>query len=175
MSSLLSEPPIVAALIALIGVLVSVILTWSNARRQVHAALESLERTIAARYEEKLVERRMDDYQPLWGLLARLSKSALDARFNAGELKPYIDEVRAALEGWYENHGLLLSKDAYGRFHRLRALLDAHSKRAKFDNPADLAKIRKYRWNLYQALRADIHVEPIQPRPQQRQSSGKAS
>jgi hypothetical protein len=65
MSSLLSEPPIVAALIALIGVLVSVIVTWVNGRRQMRAAPDRLERTIAARYEEKIVERRIDHCQAL--------------------------------------------------------------------------------------------------------------
>lgn len=173
MSPLLTEPRIIATLIAFIGVLVSVFLSWVNSRRQVRAALDRLERTIAAKYEEKIVERRMDNYQPLWEFLAQLSKGALDARFNAGEMKHHIDEVQAALDGWYENHGILLSKDAYGQFHKLRHLLDAYSKRSKFDNPADLAKIRRYRWNLYQALRADIYVEPIQPKPRQRHFFGR--
>ena len=164
MNALITQPEIIAALIAFLGVLVSVFLSLLTSQKQLQLEFEKLEKTLDAKYREKLMDRRLIAYQPLWKSLSWLNKDMLESKFETGEIKEHIASVLSELEGWYETNGITLSKDAYGRFTRLCSALDSYIGRAKFDNPAELIEIRRRVWDLRQMLRDDVHTEPIIPK-----------
>lgn len=162
--NILVDPQITAALIALIGVLVSVFLSVLTSQQQLKAEIQNLEKTIQAKYEEKLVDARLPVYQILWETLSLLSKNTLQAKLNEQEIAVHILDVYKKLENWYEASGILFSKNAYGRFTRLCASLDDYAKESNRHNPAYLAEIRKRVWDLRQVMREDMHLTPIAPR-----------
>ena len=164
MKEILTQPEITVALIALFGVLISVFLSLVTSRKRLHHDLEILKRTLKGGYDEKLLEQRLVAYPPLWKVVSRLSKDTLQVKFDSEQIREHIGSVLSELRQWYQTDGITLSKNSYGKFGRLCSYLDSYMGKSKFDNPADLKKIRQYVWDLRQMLRSDMHLESIIPK-----------
>ena len=164
MTTLGVQTEIITALISLFGVLTSIILSLFISQKQLRVEIQKLERTLQAQTEGKLLDKRFIAYQSLWEILTDLNKDSLESKYNSEQICEYLSETLSHLEWWYENNGITLSKNGYGRFTKLCSFLDTQSGKHNLNNPAILAKIRKLVWELRQVLRDDLHVEPIVPR-----------
>jgi hypothetical protein len=155
MSSIFLKPEVIASLIALLGVILSVLLSLVVSHKQFRLELEKIEKIIHAKYDEKLMNKRLTCYRNLWELLSKFNKEVLEGKFKTGEMKEYISSVLSELEGWYKKNGITLSKNAYFQFSRLCTTLESHIRKLQFNNPADLIKIRRRVWALRQTLHSN--------------------
>src|SRR5437016_4825680 len=112
----LTQPSVLAALIALVGVVFSIALSLIVSRRQTQIEREKLNRTLEAAYEQKLVEMRLSAHQALWRALTKLNKGSLQSAFEDRRVNILLSETLSELNAWYENNGIALSKNSYGGF-----------------------------------------------------------
>jgi len=146
------------------GLLVGTFISVLTSKLQAGRELDRLERILKSNYEQKLIEERLNVYPKLWKTVSLLNKSTLRIKFKESRIDEHLRFVLSELNGWYEDNGLTLSKDAYGRFTRLCSSIDSHLKADVLNNEAALKGLRRRVWQLRQNLRADVQLERIAPR-----------
>ncbi len=98
---------IIAALIALIGVVLSVLVTSAISRRTVRVEIQKLRAKLQEVYATKLLDSRLQTYPDLYSYMSDLVKLAIHRTPSRAELS----ELRDKVEVWDSKHAVFLGKD----------------------------------------------------------------
>lgn len=107
---------VVTAIIALSGVILSVLLSFASSKRTLRIELEKVYRTIEQGYASRLFDKRIDAYLIIFQLLSDFVKFI---RYDESE-KLSLKEFLNKLNEYDSNHGILFSNDTGLKFHLLR-------------------------------------------------------
>lgn len=107
---------VTTAIIAFLGVLISVLLSYLSSRRSLKIELEKVHRTIEHGYGSKLFEKRVDAYQQIFQALADFVKFI---KYDEAK-KVSLEEFLMRLNEYDSRFGLLFSRDTAMKLHLLR-------------------------------------------------------
>jgi DNA-binding transcriptional ArsR family regulator len=98
---------ILTALIALLGIAISVLVSSITSRRAVSVELQKLRVQLQGTYDANIIERRVATYPALYSLLSDLVK-VVNSRMPS---KEELEELRDKVEGWDSRNAIFLGRD----------------------------------------------------------------
>lgn len=110
------EPRVLAAVIALIGVLLSLFISYITSLRNVKVELKKHQDQILQGFGQKLFEKRIDCYPKLYAIVARYVRDAREDRINVDSLKSFYNEI----VDWDVNNSIYMSAKTHYLFHKFR-------------------------------------------------------
>ncbi len=114
---------ITVALIAVIGVLISGVLSFFVSTYQSEVAIESLSAEIESKYNEKLYEKRLNTYPDLYRILSDLGKDLRKVELTNATLVKRLEEINE----WDSKFAILLSPSSIALILDLRNVLDENT------------------------------------------------
>lgn len=107
---------VIAALIALVGVLLSVVISLITSRKTVNVELRKLRFQIQQVYASKLLETRLAVYPQVYSLLSAFSKELRGYKLNRNALESLLTN----LDDWDSKNGILFTGDTISACSRFR-------------------------------------------------------
>lgn len=147
---------VVAAVIALAGVLVSAGVAFVVSRRQTAVQIRNLRVQLAHEYTSRLFQKRLEVYPDLYKILHDLGEAGREGPLPERS----IEEVLSQLHAWDGRNAVFLSAYTLKQLIRLRALLARAQKRGCLDTRNSRVRSRLVRTliNLEIALKTELGV-----------------
>jgi hypothetical protein len=114
-----ASPPVLAALIALVGVALSAVIAWSTSRKTLGVEIQKLRVQLQQAYATELIEMRITTYPELYSYLSDLSKNAKRRVPSLSEL----ETLRDSVDSWDSKNAIFLGKDTVNICHEFRMVL----------------------------------------------------
>lgn len=106
------DPTLLASFIALIGVVISALISFVIANRTARLEITKIRYEIQHSKAEKLTEKRLEVYPSLYTLLNRLNFLVRENDLNVEEF----EQINTLMNEWYLKHGLFLSSRCNAMF-----------------------------------------------------------
>jgi len=173
----LSPSQLVPSLIALIGVVLSVLAAVLTTRHQVAGEIQKIHHQVLAVYAQHLSPARLQAYPELFSVISAAVKEIDYAKEAGRELEIEWNRIFQQVNDWDNQHGLLLAKESGDACYELRLLL-AKVTRKGAGSLADLSlkNVGAKLVRLEVALREDLGVYPLgdrNPDPSNRGFTGR--
>jgi hypothetical protein len=155
---------ILAALIALVGVVVSVIVSLFINVRQTNAELQKLRSEIQQTYADKLLDKRLEVYPDMYFILSDFMKNIEDGIVT----KTDVNELHQQTRDWNSRYSVFFSGDTGGISYRFRQMLSELIKmtdeeyRRKFEDPEALRELRHRVGEFELALKSDLGIYVVE-------------
>jgi hypothetical protein len=155
---------ITVALISLVGVVFSILVSLIAGRRVANIEMQKLRLEIQQTYASKLIERRLEVYPEITSLLSKLVKTI---RFTSLTQETF-QEFRNQFEELDTNYSVLFSAKTGIIFHKFHNTMVEISKlsdsdiRKKFDSEIEIEKFQRQIGKVELALKNDLGIYVVE-------------
>ena len=148
---------ITVALIALGGMVISVLASLFISMRQTSAELSKMRTEIRQTYADKLLEKRIEIYPGLYKLLSEFTKEIKEARKIS---RARLAELETQITDWDVSNAVFLSGKAFELSYRFRKLVIElmNQSTEEFDDSAILLDLRGKADGVKLALKEDLGI-----------------
>ena len=148
---------ILVALIALIGVLVSVAISLFSSMRLTNTELQKLRQEIQKTYSGKLLDKRLEVYPDLYYLLSDFAKKALFGTVVKRDLEKLLDQTNK----WNSRHSILFSGQTNKVSYHFRKTLTELAQQGA-DSPEALHSFIDMLSEFELALKSDLGIYVVE-------------
>ena len=147
----------IVAIIALSGVIISVLASLYSSMRQTNSELKKLRTEIQQIYTNKLLDKRIEIYPDLYNLLSRFTKSIVT---NQSISMDSLQELQENLSNWDVQNAVFLSGKAFELSYRFRVTISELSKESvnEFNDSILLSDLRSKADSVKLALKEDLGI-----------------
>ena len=117
------SPELIASLIALVGVVASVLVSFLAGQRQIKTQIDALRIQVEQTYTSKLYEKRLEVYPLLFQIMSSLSKSIRD---RSEVTKDEMDEFVSRFYDWDSKNSIYTSELTLRQLIRLLRLIRSY-------------------------------------------------
>lgn len=135
----MNQPQIITAIIALIGVIISIVISYITSSKNVKVELRKHQEQIMQEFGQRLFEKRIECYPKLYSIVCRYARDLKENRMNISLLKEYYNET----SDWDVNNSIYMSAKTQYIFHQFRIELLNISKLAEEDFKATYKNIEE--------------------------------
>ena len=158
------SPEIIVSLIALIGVLISALVSLFISKAEVNSRIKNLRYEIQQTYAANLQEKRMEVYPALYTLLSEFTNRIQNRTLSLDWLKGFY----ADLCEWDAKHALFLSARTNGLAYKFRRFIrnisetNSTALEQRLKTPEKRQQLIRKAWELELALKNDLGIFQVE-------------
>lgn len=130
----MEQPEVITSIIALAGVIISIIISYITSVKNVKVELRKHQEQIMQEFGQKLFEKRINCYPKLYSIVCKYARDLKDDRMDITMLKDYYRET----SDWDVENSIYMSAKTHYLFHQFRIELLNISKLSEDDYEASI-------------------------------------